>query len=57
MAITLLQHHQLNDFSPLELVMFAFLEMTLGAASALFAKEFFISYFNAIDNITETERK
>lgn len=23
----------------------------------LFAKEFFISYFNARDNITETERK
>ena len=55
--ITILEHHKLNDFNTLELLLFAFVEMTLGAAVLLYAKEFFISYFNAMDNITETERK
>lgn len=36
--ITTLEHHKLNDFSDLELTLFAFIEMTLGGAVLLFGK-------------------
>ena len=55
--VTVLEHHKLDDFNDLELILFALIEMSLGAAVLLFGKEFFISYWNAIENITETERK
>ena len=55
--VTVLEHHRLKDFSEIQLVLFSIIEMTMGAAVLLFGKEFFISYSNAIDNITETERK
>ena len=55
--VTAYEHHQLNDLTNLELVIFAVIEMTLGTALILFIKEFSISYYNTTENITETERK
>lgn len=55
--VTTLEHHKLKDFSDFQLVMFSMMEMSMGAAVLLYGKEFFISYSNAMDNITETEHK
>lgn len=48
---------KINELSELQLTLFAIFEIVVGASVLLFAKEFFISFFNARDNITETERK
>ena len=36
--VTVLEHHKLDDFNDLELILFALIEMSLGAAVLLFGK-------------------
>jgi len=50
--VATLENNKVDDLSEAQLTIFSVFEVVMGAAVLLFGKEFFISYFNALDNIT-----